>query len=251
MLIDSHLHLEQFEDIGAVHAEAIDAGVTGFVCVSQERQSMQKVLELLDRFPESVIPALGVHPVEVTRLSDEDVEEALEFMADHLERVGEVGEVGLDYKWAETAAAQERQAEILTRQLDLAAEYGKPVNLHSRRCLRQVMDRAIAFHRDTGLNAQLHWFTQSSKLVRICNDEGIYMSVGPTVLYQEQTQEVASAISDELLLLETDAPVPIGGEEGHPRRVREVAAKLAELKGISLADIAALTGSNFTRFLGR
>ena len=251
MLIDSHLHLEQFEDVDAVHADAIDAGVSGFVCVSQERQSMQKVLELADRFPESVIPALGVHPVEVTRLSDEALERALDFMADQIERADEVGEVGLDYKWAETTAAQERQAEILTRQLDLAAKYGKPLNLHSRRCLRQVMDRAIAFHRDTGLNAQLHWFTQSAKLVRICNEEGIYMSVGPTILYQEQTQEVAAAISDELLLLETDAPVPIGGQEGHPRRVREVAVKLAELKGVSLADIAALTGANFTRFLGR
>ena len=122
MLIDSHLHLEQFEDVDAVHAEAIDAGVSGFVCVSQERQSMQKVLDLADRFPESVIPALGVHPVEVTRLSNETLEQALDFMADHLELADEVGEVGLDYKWAETTAAQEHQAEILTRQLDLAGK---------------------------------------------------------------------------------------------------------------------------------
>ena len=77
------------------------------------------------------------------------------------------------------------------------------------------------------------------------------MSVGPTVLYQEQTQEIAAAICDELLLLETDAPVPIGGETGHPRRLCEVAAKLAELKGVSIADITDLTAANFARFLSR
>ena len=251
MLIDSHLHLEQFDDIDSVYAEAVEAGVAGFVCVSQERESMVQVLQLKERFPKSVWTALGIHPVEVTRLSDEELENALGFMADHLDGADEVGEVGLDYKWADTPSAQQRQTEILTRQLDLAARYGKPVNLHSRRCQRQVMERAITFQRDTGLNAQLHWFTQSSKLVSICNDEGIFVSVGPTVLDQKQTQDVAITISDELLLLETDAPVPIGGEIGHPRRLCEVAAKLAELKGVSMAYITDLTAANFARFLSR
>ena len=112
------------------------------------------------------------------------------------------------------------------------------------------MERAIAFHRDTGLNAQLHWFTQSKKLVRICNDEGLYVSAGPSILHAEDAQSVAGAIADDLLLLETDAPVPIGGQPGYPQRTREVAEKLADIKGVSLEELAALTTANFARYLG-
>jgi TatD DNase family protein len=161
-----------------------------------------------------------------------------------------LGEAGLDHKWAESAAQQRRQEQTLEAQLGIAARHRKPVNLHSRRSLRQTMERAIAFHRDTGLNAQLHWFTQSRKLVRLCNQEGIYVSVGPTVIGDEQTRKVALAIADELLLLETDAPVPVRGHPGHPARVRAVAEELAALKGRSWEAIAALTTANFARFLG-
>ena len=249
-LVDSHLHLDQFESAERVRAEAIDAGVSTLACVSQERRSMARCLELKGQFPSSVVAALGIHPVEVTGRSDEEVSADLSFMESRLGEADEVGEIGLDHKWASTAAEQERQSTLLSRQIELAAAFSKPINLHSRRCLRQVMDRAIEFHRSTGLNAQLHWFTQSLKLVRICNEHGIYISVGPTVLHQEQTQQVALAIADEFLLLESDAPVSIGGEVGHPRRVREVAEKLADLKGISACDLAKRTNSNFRRFLG-
>ena len=142
------------------------------------------------------------------------------------------------------------QADTLARQLELAASSGKPVNLHSRRCLRQVMERAISFHQDTGLNAQLHWFTESKKLIGICNDAGIFVSVGPSVLHQPETLSVAATVADNLLLLETDAPVPIGGQPGHPSLTRRVAEKLAGVKGVSFEEIAEVTSANFSRYIG-
>ncbi len=251
MLIDSHLHLEQLEDADGAVIEAKDAGVTQLVCVSQDLDSMQAVLQLRERHPESIVAALGVHPVNAVQDSREDIGAALDFLADNLASADQLGEAGLDRKWADTPELQAYQEDILDKQLELAAQHRKPVNLHSRRCLRQVMERAIAFHRETGLNAQLHWFTHSEKLARICNDEGIYISVGPSVLDQEQSQKVAVAIADELLLLETDAPVPFGDESGHPRRTREVAEKLAELKGVSTAEVAEQTAANFARLMRR
>ncbi|MBT5452195.1 MAG: TatD family hydrolase, partial [Gemmatimonadetes bacterium] len=126
----------------------------------------------------------------------------------------------------------------------------KPVNLHSRRAQRQTMQRAIDFRRSTGLNAQLHWFTDSKKLVRICNDEGIYVSVGPTAIDDVRTQQVALGIDRALLLLETDAPVPIGGVVGHPARVAEVAQEMAQVMGLSMGEITALTAANLQHYLG-
>jgi len=112
------------------------------------------------------------------------------------------------------------------------------------------MQRAIDFRRSTGLNAQLHWFTDSKKLVRICNDEGIYVSVGPTAIDDVRTQQVALGIDRALLLLETDAPVPIGGVVGHPARVAEVAQEMAQVMGLSMGEITALTAANLQHYLG-
>ena len=248
MLVDTHCHLDQFDDVEVVIETASEQGVTRLVVVSEDPESMRRVLELKRQYPTHVLAGLGLHPVWIIQNRDA-VQSALEQLEEILPQADELGEVGLDHKWATDRVDQLLQEEVLARQLDLAARCAKPINLHARRCLRQTMERAIAFRRDTGLNAQMHWFTQSRKLVRICNDEGVYVSVGPTVLNDEQTQRVALEISDELLLLETDAPVSVGGRPGHPLRVREVAECLARLRGLEVEEIAALCAQNFARFI--
>ena len=211
---------------------------------------MPAVLALKRRHPEQVLAGLGMHPAWVTRAGEQEVAEGLRWLEANLAEADVLGEVGLDYKWAVTDEQQARQQDILVRQFDLAECFRKPVNLHSRRAQRQTMQRAIDFRRSTGLNAQLHWFNVSKKLVRICNDEGIYVSVGPTAIDDVRTQHVALAIDRALLLLETDAPVPIGGVVGHPARVAEVAQKMAQVMDLSMGEISALTAANLQRYLG-
>ncbi len=248
MLADTHCHLDQLGDARAALQEAAAQGVSRVVAVSEDPQSMRRVLELKLQHPDRVLAGLGLHPAWVTQHEDH-VEEALQWLEEALPQADELGEVGLDFKWATERSAQIFQEEVLERQLQLAVRYAKPINLHSRRCLRQTMECAIAFRRRAGLNAQMHWFTQSKKLVRICNDEGLYVSVGPTVLYDEQTQQVALEIAEDLLLFETDAPVPVGGRAGHPQRVREVVECMARLRGLATEEMAALSAANFARFL--
>jgi len=250
MLIDTHSHLDQLPDPGLALAAAAAAGVTQVVAVSESAASMPAVLALAQDHPGAVLPGLGLHPAWISQHPPEEVEAGLEYLAAHLPLARVLGEVGLDHKWALTPQAQAYQEEILDRQFALAAACGKPINLHSRRCPRQVMERAITFVRETGLGAQLHWFTHSRKLVHQCNEAGIYISVGPMLLEDPQTQEVALAVADELLLIETDAPVPIAGLPNQPARARAVAEKLATLKGRPLEEIAPLTTANFARYLG-
>lgn len=249
-LTDSHCHLDQFRPPEPVLEAAAEAGVDRLVAVSEDVASMEAVLDLAGRFPGRVLPGLGVHPVTVTQRGLEGVEPDLELIASRLEEAAVVGETGLDHKWAVTPDQQAEQVRALERHFELADRHRKPVNLHSRRCPRQVMEAAAAFHRETGLNAQLHWFTHSKKLVRICNDEGLFISVGPSVISDPAAAAVACEIDGSLLLLETDAPVPIGGAPGHPRRVREVAEELARLKGVDIEDLGDLVERNWTRFLG-
>ncbi len=250
MLVDTHCHLDQFTNADAAVQKAADCGVDRIVAVSENPASMTAALALKHQHPQRVLTGLGLHPAWLVQAARPDIDAGLAFMQTHLAEADQVGEVGLDYKWATTPQQQALQDEILSAQFELAATHTKPVNLHSRRCLRQTMEHAIAFHQKTGLNAQLHWFTQSKKLIRTCNEVGVYVSVGPTVLDNPQTQDIALAIADPLLLLETDAPVPIGGQDGHPARTRQVAEKLAELKHWSLAELAERTSANFSRYLG-
>ncbi|MFH1569582.1 MAG: TatD family hydrolase [Gemmatimonadota bacterium] len=250
MLVDSHCHLDQVPDPEGALGEAAAAGVSLVAAVSQDRVSMAAALDLRARFAGRVLAGLGVHPEYVTRQPPEETDADLTFLADHLAEADLVGETGLDYKWAVEEGQRHRQDQVLERHFELAAAHRKPVNLHSRRSQRQVMERAVAFTRATGLAAQLHWFTHSRKLVHHCNGAGLYVSVGPSLLDDEPTCQVALAIADDLLLLETDTPVTIGGVAGHPRRLRAVAQKLAVLKGVSVQELAAGTTANFRRYLG-
>ena len=247
---DSHCHLDQLGDAAVVLDEAAAVGVARVVAVSQDTASMACVLELAARFPERVLAGLGIHPCHVTERGADGLAPDLELLETRLIDAAVVGETGLDHKWAVDEAQQVEQERLLERHFELAATFRKPVNLHSRRCLRQVMERAIAFHRDTGLGAQLHWFTQSRKLVRLCNDAGVFVSAGPSVITDPDAAAVAGAIAADVLLVETDAPVPVGGVAGHPRRARDVLAKLAGFRGVEETVLAARVEANLNRYLG-
>lgn len=250
VLVDTHCHLDQLPEPLAALDVAAEQGVHRVVAVSEDPASIAAVLKFQREAPRRVYAGLGLHPVWVVRSPKAEVEEALALLDSLLPRAALLAEVGLDHKWATTAADQQYQSQILDRQLAMASRCGKPVGLHSRRALRQTMERAILFHEQTGLNAQLHWFTQSRKLIQRCNEAGLFVSVGPTMIDHAPTQEVVRTIADELLLIETDAPVPVHGEAGHPARTRDVAEAVARLKGISLAAVAELTTINAARFLG-
>ena len=253
-LTDTHCHLDQFDEqpggVAAALDEAAEAGVTRIVAVSQDAAEMDAVLGLATRFPDRVLAGLGIHPCRVTQRGAADLAPDLELLAARAAEAAVIGESGLDHKWARDEAQQAEQDRILERHFEVAAAHRKPVNLHSRQALRPTLERAVAFHRDTGLHAQMHWFTQSKKLVRICNEEGIYVSAGPSILRDPQAADAACELDPSLLLLETDAPVPIGRVPGHPRRVREVAEKLAGLRGVPLQDLAAQLEANLRTFLG-
>ena len=245
---DTHCHLDQLGD--SALDEAADVGVTTVVAVAQEADSMRAILDLARRFPGRVLPGLGLHPCTVTDLGLEALAPDLALLDQAAAEASVIGETGLDHKWAVSTAQKAEQVRALEYHFEIAERHAKPVNLHSRRCLRQTLEHAVAFHRETGLAAQMHWFTESTKLVHICNDEGIFVSAGPTILTNDQAASVACEVADDLLLLESDAPVPVGGVPGHPRRVREVAVKLAHLRGVPLELLADQLRRNLRRFLG-
>lgn len=225
-LIDAHCHLYSFPNIEDVVLHACDSGVTSAIVVAEDIVTMEKTLRVRDRFKEFVMPGLGIHPVNMLRMDQDEWEKAIGFLRSHAHEISCIGEIGLDYKYAKTEAQKEWQKEALHAQMDIASENRLPVNLHSRRALRQTMEEAITFHRKTGLNALLHWFAHSRKLIKRTNEEEIFISVGPSILFSDEALGMALSIDPGLILIETDAPVPFNGKISHPAMAAKVAEKI-------------------------
>ena len=225
-LIDSHCHLYALSNVKDVILRARDVGVTKAVVVSENLKTMEQTLKLRDAFPDFVLPGLGIHPVDVLSMSQNEWNQSLSFLKSHACEASCIGEIGLDYKYAITEKEKERQHEALHAQMEVATENHLPVNLHSRRALRQTMEEAIAFHKKTGLSVLLHWFAHSKKLLKVTNEEHIFVSVGPSILFSDEALNCAFTVDPKLIVIETDTPVSFHGKPSTPACVAEVAHAL-------------------------
>lgn len=252
MIPDAHCHLDQIVDADRAVDEAEESGVGPILAVAMDADAAERILALRARHPGQVLAGVGLHPSRIPEIAAEAQERELRRLESLVAEADLVGEIGLDYKDATTDATRSRQREALARQLDWACARRLPVNLHSRRADREVMNAAIAFHARTGLGAVLHWFTHSAKLARRCAEHGVFISPGPSVLVDPRTREVAAAIDPSILLVETDAPV-VYGAEGPARPVwsRRVLESLAQARGITIAELEARVSSNLARYLAR
>jgi TatD DNase family protein len=248
---DAHCHLDELDDPVRVVREAREAGVGPLLLIGMDEASSRRTLDIARSLePGQVCTAVGIHPSYVPEWDDERLEREFAYVRETLASVDCLGEVGLDYKDARTPEQRARQQAILDRQLELAARHRKPVSFHSRRAERPSVARAAEFVRETGLGINLHWFTHSEKMARKCAEAGVYISCGPAILWREEQARVASLIDGDLLLTETDCPVPFNEESARPAWAARVAERLAGLRGEPLPDLAARLARNFRRYLG-
>ena len=261
LLVDTHLHLDDQrfeEDREAVLVRAWRAGVRAVVSCGSDLASSTKNLDLAGRFNapspagrpdgDAVLPAarvwvaVGIHPHEAARAGDLDAAmRTLEAMASHPAVVA-VGEIGLDFHY--DFSPRPVQHEVFERQLALARRLGKPVVIHAREAEEAVL---AALRRHDGVRGVLHAFTGSVEQARRALDLGWYLGVGGMLTFRnaENVRAVARWAPLEWLVLETDAPylapVPHRGRRNEPAYVALVAQKLAELRGLSVSQVAEAT----------
>jgi TatD DNase family protein len=247
---DVHCHLDGVVDPDRAVEEAVAAGVGPILTVGMQEATSTRCLDLRARHPDRVRAAVGLHPSEIPALDDAAFERELEFVHATLASADALGEVGLDDRDATDDRQRARQREALRIQLDWAAELRKPVSMHCRRAAREIVEIASDVVHRTGLGVNLHWFTHSEKLARRCAEAGLYISPGPSILFDERQARVATVIADAGLLLETDSPVEYDGEPARPAWAARVAARLAALRGTTPAVLAELLQANFRRYMG-
>jgi TatD DNase family protein len=251
MFIDSHVHIDdskfdadRVEVIERARAAGIDTMLE--ICGTDVgKGSLDLGIKLAGDYP-FVYAAIGVHPHEAS-LYDDALEQKLLELSGHKKVIG-WGEIGLDYYYDHSPRDQQRKA--FRRQLELGRNRGLPVIIHTR----DAEDDTIEILRETESEAGvIHCFTGTQKLADAAIGMGFYISFSGVLTFKTagELREVARATPLEKILIETDcpylAPVPHRGKRNEPSFVVQTAAKLAEIKGMSIDEIARITSANFKR----
>ena len=249
MYFDTHAHYDdrQFDaDRNAVLEALPSSGVALVLNPGCDAESSRAAALLAERFSH-VYAAAGVHPEDCAGTGEEDIAAILE-LCKH-KKVVAVGEIGLDYHWAENPP-KELQKEVFRRQLDLACELALPVIVHDRDahadCLAIVSEYAA-------LRGVFHCYSGSPEMAAELLRRGWYLGFDGPVTYKnaKRALEVLKITPPDRILLETDSPylppVPHRGERNDSRFLPYIANVVAEVKGMGVEEIARLTTENGKR----
>jgi TatD DNase family protein len=242
-LTDTHAHLDACaEPAEVIVARARAAGVARIVSVGSGLDSCRETLAIAAR-EQGVYAALGIHPHQAADDGAGRLDELRELLAD--ERAVAVGETGLDFY--RDYAPHDRQRELFARQLELAAELGKAVVVHTR----AASDETAAALEGFAGTIVLHCFS-APELLPVALERGYYVSFAGNVTYPnaEDLREAARQVPGDRLLVETDSPYlspqPRRGRPNEPANVVYTAAALAQARGEDADELAARLDANAT-----
>lgn len=249
MLVDSHCHLNYgnlSDDLNGVLSRAKDAGVGTMLAINARLKEYEDVRAIAEAHGH-IWASTGVHPHEAEAEPDVELAALLERAA-HPKTIG-IGETGLDYYYE--YAPREAQKRNFRTHIEASRETGLPLIVHTRDAEE---DTVAILTEEMGKGAfpgVIHCFTASREFAEFALSIGFYISISGIVTFKSarDLQETAKNIPLDRLLIETDAPylapVPMRGKVCEPAFVRHTAQFLADLKGISLEELADKTSDNF------
>lgn len=252
---DTHTHLYSAEfdtDRKQLIQKALDGGIKRLFMPNISKESIEAMLEVEKQFPENCFPMMGLHPCSVA----EDVEEQLQAVEAWLEKrtFTAIGEIGIDLYWDKTFFKQQQDA--FRRQIRLAKKYRLPYVIHSRNAFDETMEIVNEF-KGEGIKAIFHCFSGNIQQAQQVIEAGDFMlGIGGVVTFKNSgLDKVVEAIDLRYLVLETDAPylapAPHRGKRNEPDYLLLVAKKIAELKNISVEEVASVTTENSKHVFGR
>lgn len=252
VLIDSHAHIYYRDftgDFDDMLRRAVDDGVAAILVVGTDLESSRESVELAEKHPQ-LYAAVGIHPHDAGQVTDAcyDVVRALALSS---QKVVAIGEIGLDF--FRDRSPRDIQELVFRRFLQLAADLDKPVIIHDR----DAHDRVMAILREeTVRRGVLHCFSGDATMALEAATLGFHISIPGTITYpgNQSLRDVVQAVSIDRMLVETDCPyltpVPHRGTRNEPAYVRFAAEKLAEVKGLTLEDVARITTKNASDLFG-
>lgn len=253
--IDTHAHIyaEQFlhdiEDVIIKAKKVLDAVYLPNI----DYDSVESMLHICSKYPDFVFPMMGLHPCSVDANFEKVLEKMLQLLGDSMNgkqdslKYTGIGETGIDLYWDKTHLAEQKAA--LQIQIDWAKRFRLPIILHCREALDIVIEMIEKNH-DEHLSGIFHCFDGNFfQAKRISEIPRFKMGIGGVLTYKKSSlPEVIEKIDLQHIVLETDSPylppTPHRGKRNEPAYIPLIAQKLAEIKGISLREIARITNEN-------
>jgi TatD DNase family protein len=264
MLVDSHAHLELFEDLEDVLIGAKTVSVSKIITIGTSLETSKKAIQIAENFSNSeleIFATCGIHPndgaEEVENLGLREVMKKLEEIAKSSKKVVGIGECGLDYfetgdkrpirnsqgKQETSAKEREFQGKLFKRQIKLASNLNLPLVVHSR----NAWDEIFEFFPNNKLRGIFHSWTGDLEAMGKALALGFYISFSGIVTFgnAKDIQEVAKKAPIDRILVETDSPFlspePMRGMKNEPKNVKITADFISSLRSSSLLEIADMT----------
>lgn len=246
MLIDTHAHIDFYDDPETVIRESLESDVGRVIIPGVEPTKFDKIVELAERY-DCIWGCLGVHPQDAEKFNDDVANRMIELLK-HPKMVA-IGEIGLDYYHDKTFI--DVQKEVFEKQLEIAKALDLPVVIHDR----DAHHDSIEILKKFGIKkAIMHCFSGSLEFAQQCVKEGYLIAIGGVVTFKnaKKIKEVAAKIPLESIVLETDcpflAPHPFRGEENSPKYLKFIAKEIANIKDITYDEVANVTTQNALKF---
>ncbi|MDP2708585.1 MAG: TatD family hydrolase [bacterium] len=275
MLIDTHAHVNfnAFKDDADEVIRRSLAADTWMILVGAEVKTSKRALEYANKYEQGVYAAVGLHPVHTHQQQVEGDDHKFtsrqeEFSYGVYEKLAQfkkvvaVGEIGLDYYHldvtADRAALKQKQKEIFLRQLELAKNLKLPVIIHCRQAhddLLAILRKFKKDHKDCLPNDKswgvMHCFSGDEELAWQYFSLGLDISFTGLITFSAQWDDLIRRLPNDKFMVETDCPYmtpePCRGQRNEPILVKKVAARIAEIKNLSLERIAEISTNNARR----
>jgi len=255
-LIDTHCHLEMDEfnpDREDVILRAKEAGIEAIITIGSDLEGNLRGLELSQKY-DFIYSAVGIHPHDAKDFTEDIFNQIKAWIKNSgmgqgaQGKIVAIGEIGLDYHYDNSP--REIQRDVFMRQLHYAKEVNLPVVIHSREAKKDTLE----IIRESGVSkGVLHCFSGDNDMAEKAMSMGFYISLAGPVTFKnaKKPKEIVKAIPDDYLLIETDAPYlspePFRGKRNEPSYLIHTARAIAEMRGITIEDLARITTLNAKR----
>ena len=237
MLIDDHAHLDFFSE------EERDKMINRFPGIiiqnSVNLKSMKKSLEICEKYKNTKC-ALGIYPLHCLEITENELDGQINFIKENKDKIVALGEIGLDFK---ESSEKEKQIKNLKKFISLAEEIKKPLIIHSRNAIREVLDVLKGIK----VKVILHYFDANTTLVKEALDLGFYFSVPTNISSSKSLKKLVKIVPLNRLFTETDSPYlsPIKGEKNEPINVKHTIKVISEIKNVSEKEVEGQIYKNY------
>ena len=253
ILTDTHTHLYYETDpekLSDLMQRSLDNKVCRLFLPNVDSESIPLVFGLSERYPNHCFPMLGLHPCDVKANYKEELDSISKEIAQR--KVYAIGEIGIDLYWDKSTLSIQQEA--FRTQIDWAKNLGMPIVIHCREAFDEILE-ILNELKDDKLRGIFHCFSGTLEQAHQVIGLGFYLGIGGVLTYKNSgLDKVIQDVSLEHLVLETDSPyltpVPFRGKPNESSYLVYIAQKLADLKQVSLHEIAEVTTQNSRMVFG-